>query len=146
MNNTTEPHPARDRFERLVPQSYEFMDHGFQLVNDAEYAQVLESIEAHKYLTNEKIPFEISMDEALFSWYENVYRPIDLAIDQAGLVYSFPKATRAQLFLWVTNHWHFLKLGTGREVGAEEAAYDFANRFGTGVFHRFMNRVKLLVA
>jgi hypothetical protein len=146
MNNTTEPHTARDRFETLVPSSYEFMDHGFQLANEAEYAQVLQGIEAHKYLTNEKIPFEITMDDALFSWYENVYRPIDQAIERAGLVYDFPEATRAQLFLWVTNHWHFLKLETGREVSAEEAAFSYGSRFGSSVFHRFLNRVKLLVA
>jgi len=97
MNNMTEPHPARDRFETLVPSSYEFMNHGFQLANEAEYAQLLQGIEAHKYLTNEKIPFEITMDDALFSWYENVYRPVDLAIERAGLVYAFPEATRAQL-------------------------------------------------
>jgi hypothetical protein len=146
MNNPKETHPARDRFEKLVPQSYEFMDHGFRLANEAEYAQVLQGIEAHKYLTNEKIPFEITMDEALFSWYENVYRPIDRAIEEAGLMHDFPEATRAQLFLWVTNHWHFLKLESGREVSAEEAAYSYGNRFGSGVFHRFLNRVKQLVA
>jgi hypothetical protein len=31
-------------------------------------------------------------------------------------------------------------------VSAEEAAFSYGSRFGTGVFHRFLNRVKLLVA
>jgi len=137
---------ARDRFEQLIAFSHEIKQDGFQLATEAEYAEVLQNIEDHKYLTNEKIPFEISMDQALFSWYENVYHPMMQGIDQAGLVFAFPEATRAELFLWVTRHWHFLKLEQGREVSAEEAAYSYGNQFGSGLLAQLFNRVKAIAA
>ena len=146
MNPSLKTPTARERFEQLTAFAQEALLDGFQLDSDAEYAEVMDSIRDHKYLTNEKIPFEISMDEALFSWYENVYHPVLQAIDRAGLVYAFPSATRGQLFLWVTRHWHFLKQESGREISAEDAAYSYRDRFGSGLFTRLLTRVKSLVA
>lgn len=137
---------ARDRFESLIAFANEIKQDGFQLATEAQYAEVLQSIEDHKYLTNEMIPFEISMDQALFSWYENVYHPMMRAIDDAGLVYAFPEASRAELFLWVTRHWHFLKQEQGPDVSVNEAAYSYASKFGVGLFSRLLNRVKALAA
>jgi len=149
MNNTMEAATtltARDRFEQLIAFSHEIKQDGFQLATEAEYAEVLQNIEDHKYLTNEKIPFEISMDQALFSWYENVYHPVMQAIDQAGLRYAFPEATRGELFMWVTRHWHFLKMERGADLGVLEAAYSFGDQYGSGLLARLVNRVKALAA
>lgn len=142
----TTPLTARAQFEELVACFNEIKQDGFQLASDGEYAEVLQSIEDHKYLTNEKIPFEISMDQALFSWYENVYHPVMQAIDQTGLVYAFPEATRGELFMWVTRHWHFLKMERGADLGVLEAAYSFGDQFGSGLLARLVNRVKALAA
>lgn len=149
MNTTMEvqaSQSARARFEQLIRFANEIKQDGFQLTSESEYAEVLQHIEDHKYLTNEGIPFEISMDQALFSWYENVYHPMTRAIDEAGLVYAFPDATRAELFLWVTRHWHFLKQENGPNVSAEAAAFSYGSKFGTGLILRLLNRVRLLAA
>jgi hypothetical protein len=145
FENPTPTSSARERFEQLTALAAEFRDADFQLTSEAEYAEVLQSIEDHKYLTNEKIPFEIRMDQALFCWFENLYHPMMLAIDEADLPLAFPGATRAQLFLWVSRHWHFLKQDEGREVGFDEAAISYGARFGHGVM-RLVNRVRLLAA
>jgi len=137
---------ARDRFEHLFAFATEFKQDGFRLANENEYAEVMRSIEDHKYLTNERIPFEISMDQAVFSWYENVYHPIMQAIDEAGLVFAFPDTSKAQLFMQVTSHWHFLKQEGGQDISATAAAYSYGDRFGSGIFSRLLTRMKLLVA
>ena len=136
---------ARERFEQLIAGAGEFQGEDFQLTSASEYAEVLQSILDHKYLTNEKIPFEIRMDQALFCWYENLYRPIMLAVDEAALELACPGATRGQLFLWVSRHWHFLKQDRNREVGFEEAALHYGAQYGSGVM-RLLNRVRLLAA
>ena len=136
---------ARQTFEQLTALAAEFQGEDFQLTSEREYAEVLQSIQDHKYLTNEMIPFEIRMDQALFCWYENLYHPMMRAIDQTSLRLAFPDATRGQLFLWVSRHWHFLKEGQEREVSFEEAALSYGAQFGTGVM-RLVNRVRLLAA
>ena len=136
---------ARDRFERLVSFDNVLTQDGFQLANEAEYAEVLQSIEDHKYLTNENIPFEITMEQALFSWCENVYHPVMQTIDEAGLVYAFPEATRAELFMWVTRHWHFLKQDQPA-VSIETAVHSYGRQFGSGLFTRLLNRIKAIAA
>jgi hypothetical protein len=100
----------------------------------------------HKYLTNEIIPFEISMGQAIFSWYENVFMPIMRVIDEDNLLLSFPGATRAELFLWVTRHWHFLKKEAKRDVSPDEAVYSYGAKFGIGGFNRFLYKLKMLAA
>jgi hypothetical protein len=145
IENLTPTLSARERFEQLTSCAGEFKGEDFQLTSDSEYAEVLQSIVDHKYLTNETIPFEIRMDQALFCWYENLYHPMMRAIDETGLAFAFPDATRGQLFLWVSRHWHFLKQDRGREVGFQEAVLSYGARFGSGVM-RLVNRVRLLAA
>ena len=137
---------ARDRFERLVSFDNVLTQDGFQLANEAEYAEVLQSIEDHKYLTNENIPFEITMEQALFSWCENVYHPVMQAIDESGLVHAFPGATRGELFMWVTRHWHFLKQAGHPDVTIEAAVNSYDTQFGSGLFTRLLNRIRAIAA
>ena len=46
---------------------------------------VYDYINTHKWLINETIPFEITFDQAVFSWYENAYLPMMMAIRDTGL-------------------------------------------------------------
>jgi hypothetical protein len=146
MNATTENNvtkTARQQFEELIQTSALYLKNdGFQLMNESEYAEVLQNIQDHKYLVNEGIPFEITMDQALFAWYENVYHPVMRAVDEVGLPWSFPGATRGELFLWVTRHWHFLKQEKGREISAEEAARSYRSKFGKSLFSWLFSRTK----
>jgi hypothetical protein len=149
MNATLEKNvtkTAREQFEELKKYAPDIFNDDFRLTNDSEYAELVQSIMDHKYLTNEFIPFEISMEQAVFSWFENVYLPIMQTIDGENLLLSFPGAVRAELFLWVTRHWHYLKNEQGREVSAEEAVYSYGAKFGLGSFNRFIYKLKLLAA
>lgn len=147
MNAITEKTTAQERFEQLI-QAYApyFPQEDMQFASDEEYAEILQHILDHKYLTNEKIPFEITMDQALFSWYENVYYPLIHAIEEEGLEWSFPEATRGELLLWVTRHWHFLKQEKGPGVTAQEAVRSYGRQFATGAFQRLLFRMRSLAA
>ncbi|KGE72818.1 DUF4032 domain-containing protein [Spirochaeta lutea] len=136
----------RKEFESLVLGTPEFSGENFQLTSDEQYHEVLQHISDHKYLTNERIPYEISMRDAVYSWYENVYEPISRAIDQEGLAGAFPGHSRAELYLWVCRHWHYLKEESRREVGAAEAVCSFGSQFAHRSFSRFMYRLKTFTA
>lgn len=147
MSETVTTLSNHEQFELLLKNHAPYIQAGdFQLHNDSEYAEVIQNVLDHKYLTNERIPFEITMDQALYSWHENVYYPIMQAMDEVGLPWSFPEVSRGELFLWVTRHWHFMKQEQDREVGFEEAVYDFGAKFGAGALDRLWYRVKRLVA
>ena len=150
MNTTTEKSAAgsaRERFEQMIRDfAPYFPQQDLQCASDEEYAEILQNILDHKYLTNERIPFEITMEQALFSWYENVYYPLIRAIEEEGLEWSFPDATRGELLLWVSRHWHFLKQERGPRVSAEEAVRSYGSQFGTGAFKRLMFRIRNLAA
>jgi hypothetical protein len=144
--NATITKSAKERFEDLIRNAPEFFSEDFTLTDEAEYEQVLAHIEEHKYLTNENIPYEISMREALFSWYENVYEPLMIAIDREAVLGAFPGKSRGDLFMWICHHWHLLKQDKNRDVGAEEAVRSFGAKFGNGALTRFIYKLKLTAA
>ena len=113
---------------------------GMDLQNDAEWLELADHIDVHKYLINQQISWTVSWDDAIFSWYENVYQPMRRAIETWEVRRAFPNKTVGQLYLAVTTHWHYLKQRNQR-ISPEEAARDFAAHYGSGFaswFSRFL--------
>jgi len=108
--------------------------------------ELLHQIEEHKYLTNQNIPFEISMEDAYESWNMLVYSPLSSAIEEEGLGHAFPETAKGELFLWVSRHWYFMKKGGTVEVSAREAVLDYGTRFAHGALTRFGFFMKRLAA
>lgn len=113
---------------------------GLELHSDREWRELAEHIHVHKYLINQEIKWSVSWDEAVFSWFDTVYKPLKRAIRSWEIRNAFPEKTEGQLYLAVATHWHFLKERLG-DVTPEEAARDFAAQYGTGIarwFSRFL--------
>ncbi|MFP4152112.1 MAG: hypothetical protein ACLFR8_08695 [Alkalispirochaeta sp.] len=110
------------------------------LRHDHEWEEIAEHVQVHKYFVNEDIRWTITWDDAVFSWYENVFRPTLAEIEQWEIKHAFPRKTRGQLYLAVATHWHYLK-ERDPEITIAEAARDFAGTYGTGIakwFSRFL--------
>ena len=110
--------------------------------NPVEFAgagedELLHQIEEHKYLANETIPFEISMEEAYESWSLLVHTPLSQAIEAEGLDKAFPAVAKGELYLWVSRHWYFMKKNGTVEVTAQDAVLDFGSRFASHALSRF---------
>lgn len=86
---------------------------------------VREHILVHKYYLNQSQPAEIGFGEALWSWHENVYAPMVLAIEEEHMLGMFPGRTAADLYLFLVRHWDELKAGQQGDVGIGEAVRDF---------------------
>jgi len=108
--------------------------------------ELLHQVEEHKYLANETIPYEISLEEAFDSWNMLVYSPLSEAIQATGLDRSFPAVGKGELTLWVGHHWHFMKKGGTVEVTAQEAVLDFGARYAHNTMTRFGFLLKKLSA
>jgi hypothetical protein len=110
------------------------------LATEQEWLELAHHIEVHKYLINEKITWTVTWDDAVFSWFENIYQPLLRAIERWEVRNAFPGRSIGQLYLAVATHWYFLK-ERNDAVTADDAALDFAGHYGTGIarwFSRFL--------
>ena len=112
----------------------------------ASEAELLHQIEEHKYLANQTIPFEISLEDAYDSWNLLVHGPLSEAIAEEGLERAFPGVAKGELYLWVSRHWHYMKKNGQAETTANEAVLDFGAKFGHGTLTRFGFLLKKLAA
>lgn len=89
---------------------------------------IREHIAVHKYYLNEEESKEIEFASALWSWHENVFSPIALAIREEKILSLFPGRTLADLYLYLVQHWDELKHGGDKDIGIGDAARDFKTK------------------
>jgi len=94
------------------------------------YDTILEHINVHKYYLNEQEAKEIDFSTAIWSWHENVYSPVILAIQEEKLLQLFPGRTLADLYLYIVQHWDELKHAFHGEIGIGFATRDFKSKAG----------------
>jgi hypothetical protein len=102
------------------------------------YDVIYNHILVHKYYLNEDIEEEIHFNDALVSWYNNVYNPVIKIIREQWLLVNFSGRTEADLYVWIIKHWDFLKKKYGA-YSLAKAAGDFSKKYGQsqGKFLRF---------
>ncbi len=86
------------RLDQLRPnQDIRFTEPG-------RYREVKEHIAFHKYLREVECGCELSSEEAVASWYDNVYLPLVQLIRERGVLKYFPGRTEADLYAWLILH------------------------------------------
>jgi len=103
------------------------------------YDVIYNHILVHKYYLNEDLEEEILFNDALVSWYNNVYNPVITIIKEQWLRADFPGRTEADLYVWIVKHWDFLKKKYGT-YSLSNAARDFTKKYGQdkGKFFRVL--------
>jgi hypothetical protein len=93
------------------------------------YARLIEHIAVHRYFMGLDLQRDISEDEAVVDWYDNVYMPIVHAIREENILKEFPGRMEADLYMWIIDHKHFLRESSGCEMSPEDAAADYAENY-----------------
>jgi hypothetical protein len=89
---------AKTRLDQIRPeQTVEFTEPG-------RYRLVLEHIAFHKYLKETEAGHQIAYEEAVASWYDNVYIPVVEKIRASNVLRDFPGRTEADLYAWLLLH------------------------------------------
>lgn len=99
------------------------------------YGIVLEHIRTHQYFLGERYRRPFSWQEAVASWYDTQYLPIVSAIERFKLLRRFPGRREADLYIWIIDHQHFLRLSS------EDAAADYGRRFAPPAWRRLWQRL-----
>jgi hypothetical protein len=128
----------KTRLDKLRP------DHNIRFSEPGSYARLIEHIAVHRYFLGEEQQHKVSWEEAVASWYDNVYLPVVRAIREHNILSDFPNRTEADLYLWITDHHYFLH-EQDQDVDLEQAAVDFAERYSQRLDKRLLNAAKQAV-
>ena len=121
--------------DRLRPEQQ------IEFTRPGRYAVLLEHIEKHRYFLGIDRGREIAHEDAVVSWYDNLYMPLVSIFREERILQGFPKRTEADLYVWVTRHLFLLRERFGDEVGLDDAVRDFARKHRLPRFLRFLHRV-----
>jgi hypothetical protein len=110
----------RTGLDRLRPDSY------IKLTIPDGFERMLEHIAVHRYFMGLDNQRDISEEEAVTDWYDNVYLPVIQVIRETNILGEFPGKTEGDLYLWVLDHQNYLESQEGIPLQPpEEAARDF---------------------
>ena len=102
------------------------------LEKEADWDALVDHIEVHKYLINQNINWTITWHDAVFSWYENVYRPIMSIISSVQVRWAFPDMTLGQIFFAVSTHWYYMQ-ESNPDASPLDAVHEYLSENGKGL-------------
>jgi len=89
---------TKTRLDKIRPKN------NVTFTEPGRYRLVKSHIAFHKYLKESELGHGISYEEAVASWYDNVYLPIVEEIRQSEILNDFPGRTEADLYAWLLLH------------------------------------------
>jgi len=107
------------------------------------YRVLLDHIDVHRYFRGIEEGRELTYEEAVRSWYDNLYRPIVQMFREHGLLDRFPDRKEADLYVWVSRH--LFVLGERQRVGRDlrRAAERLAKRYKIPSVAEYLLRFRL---
>ncbi len=110
------------------------------------YDVIYNHILTHKYFLNQQQEDEVSMEDAILSWFTKVYVPIISTIQKKKILKKFPKRTYSDLYVWIVCYWDDLKHKFGNnEIPIDLAVEDFTKKYKIPLYKRFINNFKRIV-
>ncbi len=106
----------RTSLDRLRP------DANIKLTIPDGFDRMLEHIAVHGYFMGLDLKRDISDEEAVMDWYDNVYMSVIQVIRETGILGEFPEKTEGDLYLWVLDHQHYLAEEEGVPLQPPEEA------------------------
>jgi len=99
-----------------------------------QYDVIYNHVLVHKYYMNGAVKTEIPFNDAILSWYHNVYQPVMHVIKKNRLLRKFRNRTASDLYVWIIKQWDELKQKYGVEYTLEEASLSIAEKHRHGIF------------
>jgi hypothetical protein len=109
------------------------------------YLDLVRHINAHRYYLANQSEHEIGRDEAVASWYDNVYLPVVQVIRKQHALRAFPGRTEADLYRWIMEHRWYVRERTGADPGPEGAASEYVELYGAKGLRGALEKLKLLL-
>lgn len=109
------------------------------------YDEIIMHIQGHKYYINLEKDDEIPFQQAMLSWYDNVFCPVITIIIKEKIINRFPERTPADLYVWIVSTWHELKEQYGEDYSLKQVVLDYSQKHGTGLLDQIKELLKGIV-
>lgn len=93
-----------------------------------QYDVIYNHILTHKYFINQNQDKEISIEDAITSWFNSVYLPVIYTIDKYKIMKYFKHRTKSDLYVWIIKYYDELKRKFGDSYSLEDAVFDITNK------------------
>ncbi|HBD96142.1 MAG: hypothetical protein A2015_07415 [Spirochaetes bacterium GWF1_31_7] len=94
------------------------------------FDDILSHIHGHQYYLGIDSGKQITFNEAMLSWYDNLFMPIINEIKSENLLTRFPGRTESDLYVWIIRHWDDLKKKYGEDIQIKDAVKSYNKKFG----------------
>lgn len=116
---------------------------GEEAVNSEDIlGRISNYIQKHKWLINEKIPYTITLEQAFFSWYENVFYPQWMEMKHTHILTLLPRYTPYELYKMVSTEYYYL-MERDKTSYYNKACYEVIRRESRSFFTRLSAKHKL---
>lgn len=107
-----------------------------------QYDVIYNHILTHKYFINEKQSQEISIEDAINSWFSTVYLPVINTIDKYKIMKYFKHRTKSDLYVWIIKYFDELKKKFGENCSLEDAVFDIKNEYKISLPTKIKNTIE----
>lgn len=107
-----------------------------------QYDVIYNHILTHKYFINQNQTEEIPMEDAILSWFNNVYLPVVTTIQKYKIMKYFRKNTISDLYVWIITFYDELKKKFGDGLPLEQIVYDIKREKKFSLISRVRNFIK----
>ena len=107
-----------------------------------QYDVIYNHILTHKYFINHNQTEEIPMEDAILSWFNNVYLPVVTTIQKYKIMKYFRKNTVSDLYVWIITFYDELKKKFGDGLPLDQIVYDIKREKKFSLLSRVRNFIK----
>lgn len=107
-----------------------------------QYDVIYNHILTHKYFINQNQTEEIPMEDAILSWFNNVYIPVVTTIQKYKIMKYFRKNTVSDLYVWIITFYDELKKKFGDGLPLDQIVYDIKREKKFSLLSRVRNFIK----
>lgn len=107
-----------------------------------QYDVIYNHILTHKYFINQNQTEEIPMEDAILSWFNNVYLPVVTTIQKYKIMKYFRRNTVSDLYVWIITFYDELKKKFGDGLPLDQIVYDIKREKKFSLLSRVRNFIK----
>lgn len=134
LNESKQYFLEKTKLDQIIP------DYKIGITNPWGYYRLVEHINTFKELRQNSESCELKWEESVSRWYYDLYSWVVDQIRGSNMMRRFPERKEGDLYIWVMDHWHFLKEKFG-DVDIKDALHDYSTKFGKSPIARFFERI-----
>lgn len=110
-----------------------------------QYDVIYNHILTHKYYINQNQSEEISLENAILSWFKTVFLPVIHYLEDKKVMRHFKKNTTSDLYVYIIKYWDQLKSKYGEGVPLDIAIEQFEKNHKVPLKKKLLNYIERII-